>query len=339
MPLTHPVHIATPSVSAYPYIRLLYENIDCHIPKEPMDWNRVGPHVVQDDDFNYSKQQEPSKIDNELMAPLAAMSDETFEALCSVLRPRIYSDVITNRNSLANMAQLRYSEFYDDANPVSLDQVMTHLFLNARSSRYVEWARLAELYNRSPDDQQEALYRFFTDCQNRDLGFLFRLKAPEFDLPATFDKPLQTRVENGEKQVFDVAAGEWLMEGVVMNQFEVHAIDFQNRDILIATAPTLELAIARGINGVIGFSGTLFSTSISQNGRFVASGDIEFTSGEHPRLKDKDPRITWTHTDQRPSKNEGGITKTEFIKTLYDTEAALGMQWSKVSQLEDELGL
>jgi hypothetical protein len=339
MPLTHPVHIATPGISAYPYIRLLYENIDCHMPKEPLNWDRVGPHVIQDDEFNYSKQHVPSKIDNALMAPLAAMSDDTFEALCSALRLRAFGEPITSRSSLADLTQRHFNALTGADHTASLDQVMTHLFLNARISRHIEWAHLAELYNRSSDDQQEALHRYFTDCLNRDLGFLFRIKAPQFDLPAAFDKPLQARIENGEKQLFDVAAGKWLREAVVMHQFEVNAIDSHNRDILIATAPTLELAIARGITGVIDFKGKLFSASIAQNGRFVASGNIEFTSGDHPRIKDKDPRVTWIHSDQRPSKNEGGFTKADFTKTLYDTEAAMGMQWSKVAKLEDELGL
>ena len=339
MPSERPARIATPSVDAYPYIRLLYENIDCHIPKEPVDWDRVGPHVVKDFDFDYSRQQTASKIDAALMAPLAAMSDQTFEALCSVLKPRMYGEIITSRNSLADLAQRRYSDLSTDENPASLDQVMTHLFLTAWANRYVEWARLAELYNDSPDDQKEALHRYFTEGRNRDLGFMFRVKTPEFDLPASFDKPLQTKAGNDQTQAFDLVTGKWLREDFVMNQFEVHGIDSHNRDILIATAPTLELAIARGINGAINFNGKLLRMTLTLHGRFVAEGEVEFTSGSHPHIKDKDPRITWTHVEPRTTSDEGRIDKNEFLKTLYATESALGIQWSKVSKLEDELGL
>jgi hypothetical protein len=339
MSSNRPDHIVVPSLSAYPYIRLLYENIDCHIPKEPVDWDRVGPHVVKDFDFDYSTQLDPAKIDAALMAPLAAMSDVTFETLCSVLKPRIYSAHINNRDSLANMAQSRYDEFCDEENPVSLDQVMTYLFLTARSSRHVEWARLAELYNESSDDQKEAIHRHFTDGRNRDIGFLFRVKTPEFDLPSGFEKPLKIKDEDGQAQAFDVITGKWLREDFVTNQFEVHAFDLNNRDILIATAPTLELAIARSIKGAINFNGKLYRANLCLHGRFVAQGEIQYTSGSHPHVNDKKPRITWTHVEPSTTPDEGRIEKDHFFKTLYATEAVLGMQWSKVAKLEDELGM
>jgi hypothetical protein len=339
MSSTRPDHIFKPSTSAYPYIRLLYENIDCHLPKEPVDWNRVGPHVVPDDEFDHRPRQTAARVDAKLMATMAAMSDQTFETLCSVLKPRIYGEIITSRTSLADLAQRRYSDFSNDANPASLDQVMTHLFLDARANRYVEWARLADLYNESPDDQKEALHRHFTDGHNRDIGFLFKVKAPEFDLPEAFNKPLQTKAGVNKTQALDVVTGKWLREDFVTHQFEIHAIDSHNRDILLATAPTLELAIARGINGAINFNGKLLRTTLSLHGRFVAQGEVQFTSGSHPHIKDKDPRITWTHVEPRTTSYEGRIDKAEFLKTLYATEAALGIQWSKVTRLEDELGL
>jgi hypothetical protein len=335
MSSTRPDRIATPSISAYPYIRLLYENIECYRPGDPWDWDRVGPHVVEDEDFDYFKQQTPSKIDSALMTPLVAMSDTTFEALCKVLKPKFGGEIITSRNSLADLAQRQYGTMND----ASLDQVMAYLFLTARANRYVEWARLADLYNESPDDQQEALFRHFTVGRNRDIGKLLAVQAPVYDLPSAFDQPLQTRAGNDQTQAFDVAAGKWLREDFVMNQFEVYGTDSFFRELLMATAPTLELAIARSIKGTMNYKGKLSRISIAQHGRYLAAGDIEFTSGIHPHVKDKDPRIKWTHTDLRPEKNEGGITKREFLKTLYATESAMGMQWSKVARLEDELGL
>jgi hypothetical protein len=339
MSSTSPNHITPPSVEAYPYIRLLYENLDCHHPDEHKDSERVGPHVVADIDFDDSNQNGPHKIDTTIMAPLAAMTGETFEALCSVLKPKFQNEIITSRDNLADMARREYGNITEASHPASTDQVMSYLLLSARVNRYVEWARLADLYNASTDDQQEALYQYFSIVKNRDLAILLATQAPAIDLPPAFDKPLQTRIENGEKQAFDVAKDRWLREDFVINQFEVYGVDSYHRDLLISTAPTLELAIARAIQGAINFKGTLAHISLAQLGQFVATGEVKFTSGNHPHVKDKDPRITWRHADLRPKNDQGGITKTEFLKTLYATEEALGMQWSKVSRLEDELGL
>lgn len=339
MSSTRPTYIQPPSAEAYPYIRLLYENLDCHHPTEQLNWERVGPHVVADIDFDDSNQNGPHKIDTAIMAPLAAMTDVTLEALCSVLRPKFQNEIITSRKNLADMARRQYGNLTETSHPASADQVMSYLLLAAQANRYVEWARLAELYNTSADDQKEALYHYFTVVKNRDIAILLATKAPAIDLPPAFDKPLQTRVENGGKQAFDVATGRWVREDFAINQFEVYGVDSYHRDLLISTAPTLELAIARAIQGSIDFKGTLMNISLAQLGQFVAMGEVKFTSGSHPHVKDKDPRITWRHADLRPKNDQGGITKKEFLKSLFATEAALGMQWSKVSTLEDQLGL
>lgn len=337
----HPETLPVPRPEDYPFIRTVYENADCRIPGERFGASRVGPHVILDDSFDY-KIKTPSRVDATLLAPLAAMTDQTFEALCAVMLPRVNGEFITDRKSLAAMAVRHREDFIRlarDTQPFSLEQLQANVLYRANSKFHVEWTELAELYNGSCDSQKEAIHKLFALTSNRNLAELLAIRAPALKLPDSLTTNFETKTENGAVSIFDVSANAWSRDYVFLSQFNVYGIDSNHQDILMATAPTLEHAFAKATLAMLNFEGTLKKIYVSQNGCIVAEGDVQFTAGNHPHIKDKDPRVNWNPCDIRPEQGSGGFDARSIYKALYNAERALGVQWSKARRLENDLGM
>jgi hypothetical protein len=324
-----------PSIDAYPYIRIVFENIDCAIPGEPPDATREGPHVVRDEEYFYDGAT-PPLFDTHLTAPIALMSDQTLEALCAAMRPAIYGEFITSRQSLEDLARRKFetimSQYQDTASP---EQVQCFLLVSARTSLFTQWAKIADLYNGASDDQKQAIYRYFENCLNRDLGQLLTIQAPVFDVPASLTPSFESKKEGEQTLVFDAKSNGWIREDIFLGQFAAYATDSRHQDRLLAVAPTMELAFARATLAVRNFDGVLKQVTLTKNGNLLAQGEVAFTGGNHPHIKNQDPRITW-----EPEDNERvGITRREVLRALFAAETAIGMEWSKVRRLEDDLGM
>lgn len=341
MTTIRPTHITPPSMEAYPYIRMLYENIDCKVPGEHDQQARVGKYLVSDQNDFDKIYEGYSGMGASQIGAFGALSDETFSALCAGLKPRIGP---TEINSKADVAMLAADVFenLDEDEPATLEQVQANLFETLNFGKNTQWGKLAEVYNASSDDQQQAIIQFFSVLQNRNIVEILATKAPEYESLPTLEEAFETKTfPTGEVGVFDTLADRWIREDVFINKFQVLAVETNYQDTIIASAPTLALALARAIRAVdtLGTKAPR-KVDITSYGHYIAVGEIEFTAGTHPKVKDSDPRVNWKHWDKRPSKNEkGGHSTVEFKRILYKAEAALGIQRSKVADLENDLGL
>lgn len=337
---TRPDSIPVPSTDHYPYIRYVFENVGCRLPGEDRDYSRVGPHIQDDVDFA-RKIEKPSIISQEMIAALDSLTDPSFEAICSVIKPRCDEELITSKSSLADVAARRFDSCAGDFNdnPGAFDQAQIFLLANSRTARYAKWADLAAIYNESESGQKDAIFRYFAVCHNRHLEQVLATTGPEYDLPESLDRSFESKTIDGELACYDTALKRWLREDVFKHQYTAFGIDSYGGDILVATGPTLELVLARCITQAESNTpASLQKVSIVHHHDLIAQGQLKFTEGDHPFIKDRTPKLMWSYADLRPDA-PGAVSKDDFFKTLYGVEKDLGSQWSKRNRLESELGL
>jgi hypothetical protein len=312
---------------------------------------------------------EPRAIKQAQMAPISALSDETFRALFSLLKPSSFGTPIESRQDLEQFAtsehwKLVYSAA-DDHDDFSLDQLCCFLMFHAKLASSIQWHKVAQVYNESEPGQQAAIYEYFRQYIDFDLKQLLELTAAPVDLPSAFDKSFESRERNGDIYLFSDGLQEWLREDQFHQQYRVNLkTSGATTKQLIATAPTLELAVAKASTHVIQTQNArgYWYCDISQGGMVLATAYIEWMEKDlAKRQKGSDGiKLKWDldslciqkefvrkiqdnelNAEQIKAmvKHTTPIKKDAFIKTLYAVEKALGLQWSKVYRLEDELGL
>lgn len=336
-----PDSIPVPSADQYLNIRYLFENIDCRLPGEERDVSRLGPHI-EDEVVFASKIEKPSMVSTSMIASLNALTDQSFEAICAVLRPRINNEVITSKNSLADMAARSLDSLADEFQGISgsLDQAQCFLLSGSRPTHYAKWGQLANLYNESDAGQKEAIFRYFAACHNRDLGLLLTTPAFNYVLPASLKRDFESKTIDGDVAMYDQASERWLREDVFKHQYVAFGIDSHGDDLIVATAPTLELVLARCIfETEFRTPSSLRKVNVVHHRDLIANGELQYTEGDHPFFKDRCPKLNWSYADLRAPGDTGAISKDSFFKTLYSVEKNLDSQWSKQNRLESELGM
>lgn len=383
MTSTRPSYIDPPSIEAYPYIKLLFLHINIGVPTDTeashAEWFCVGT----DDLYEKSLFETPADVTSNIMAPLAALSDETFAALCREIRPELFGTTILYKQDLSVLAAREFHRYANNKHEFSLDQLQCYMMFHALPNTDVQWAKIAELYNRSNEQQQEALVQFFTLNRNRNLVQLLTMPAPNLALPSSLDKTFNSKIEDGDTYLFSEEKNTWLREDIFMTQFSVHLKDIEGTHSILASAPTIDLALAKSIAYVTNSYDTALSiVEIIGAGKQLAQGRVIFTghdkrsgiqnltmpkimwdlehAGEYTgtwqkRVRQLDVEIASKDADkeadlrqqlvdkrdeiQRMIDDKRGIPAATFKNILYATEAAFGLQWSKVSSLEDDLGL
>lgn len=343
-----PSYLAPPSLEAYPFIDILFHRQDIHINHKynEKDFEQAYP----DKEFANAYFTSPLEVIPYRIEPLLAMTDQTFERLCDILEP-IDSDGQAYRTKAELAALVAYIKQPEDSTGQHQAMLQTAVLHHSTLSNNIHWGSLANLYNESSSDQQEAISGYFQRIRNRSLEDLMKVPAPTFELPASLCEDFESKVEQGVRHVYSTARQDWLREDLHHNRYRIEGFNGGRGLIfLLATAPTLAQAIAKlsiftqAINPP---SFNMSEFSVLLDGKYVADGQFKRDFGKRPQpfmSAMKAPvKIQWNLEDDvwdvEPDVYPPRVTRAEFTKTLYATEKALGLQWSKVRKLEDELGL
>ena len=346
MTTTRPTYLAPPSLEAYPFIDILFHRLDVFIKHEYNE--KAFEQAYSDKSFTSSFFTPPIEVIPYRFEPLMAMTDQTFERLCDILKPfNSYGETYRTKEELAALAG--GSKQSDDSAGHNAAMRQTAVLHYSTMGSNIHWGSLANLYNESTHDQQEAISNFFMRVRNRCLEDLMNVPGPTFTLPASLDEVFESKVEQGERLVFSTSRQKWLREDLFHNRYRVEGFNSsRNQLFLLSTAPTLAQAIAKLSIFTQGINPTSLNMSefgVYLDGNYVADGMFKRDIGKRPQpfLKAlKAPvSLQWNLNDdvwdEEPESPR--ISRAEFTKILFATEKALGLQWSKVRMLEDELGM
>lgn len=317
-----PSKIDVPSLSDFPFIRIKYERLLIGKSKDlPSD---------DDHDFGHNFFYNPASVAYEQTNALQMLSDETFADLCQAMSPAYYDKPFLDKEALSVITANEFeslNEFEDDDGHATFEQVMSYILFKSRASSDIRWDRIAELYNQSVESQQRALAFYFDKCENRDLLDMLSTKAPSTSFQSEPLDSFQSKSDGSDTFFLDTADNRWVREDRFANQFETFALDGENNMILIGTGPTLKSALGKVISYVRdNEDDDLRSVSIVNSRVQIAEGKVAFSTGSNPSQV-----VNWPVT--------GGVTGKAFNTALYAVEKSLGLHWSKVRRLEDELGM
>lgn len=346
MTATRPTYLAPPSLEAYPFIDILFHRLDIHIKHEYNE--KDFEQAYSDQSFANLYYTSPLKDIPFRIEPLLAMTDQTFERLCDILEP-IDSDGQAYRTKAELAGSIAGIEHPDDTDGHHAAMLQTAVLHHSTVSSNIHWGRLANLYNESTPDQQEAISGFFLRVRNRCLEDLMKVPGPTFELPASLHEEFASKVEQGDRLIYSETSQKWLREDLFHNRYRVEGFHSgKNQIFLLATAPTLTQAIAKLTLFTQHIHAPTHSMSefcVVLDGEYVADGLFKRDFGKKPQAfltALKTPvKTQWNLNDDVWDDEPGSprISRTDFTKILFATEKALGLQWSKVRKLEDELGL
>lgn len=326
-----PSKIEPPSAGDYLFIRLKYELRKVGRPGDTLQ----SLPTNKDEEFSQHHFHDPASVMYEQAIGLSRLSDSTFEALCQATSPKYFSNAILTKNDLFALAAQEF-EFYnedeEDNGHASLDQIASYLLFKCKRSEEVQWGRIAELYNDSTQDQQQALAYYFDRCENRDLLDLLSTRAPAFEMPTALQETFVSKKEHGETLTLDDETGEWARNDLFENRYEVYLRDSEHFSMLLGTGPTEKTALAKAI-AYVRDSGepAMSKVMLIRSNQVLADGNIEYRNVDDLSQPVGKPMVTWL--PRHPQDLES------LKKTIYTVEKALGIQWAKVRRLEDELGM
>lgn len=342
--MPRPAKLTPPLLSAYQYINyMLYDSRefagDVQIPygKSEEKWD------FDDEAYGNNHFCRAASIKPQHTAPLAAMSDATFEALIGSFGYEINGVDIKTRDDLAVAATTEDLDTGDDywlpaMGSASLEQIQAYLLYHAKGEIYVDWGHVVDLYNKSEPDQQEAICLFFSRCLNRSLEDLLEMKGPE-PLPANLVPVLETKVIDGKPSTYDDLRGRFVKDSNMILNFTVTGFERKNggAEYPIATARTMEEAVAYATRFALDPNAkTIQSVSIGYAGNGFASAEV---NGAYNKIIGEFQPAIPIRLQWNTDKTGSPATKERLEKALFAAEKEFGVSWSKVSKLEDALGL
>lgn len=342
--MSHPSQLTPPPLRAYPFISMVFSYATEH-NYLPAHSSACSFMVFTDREFHSTKFFSKPLIQPAQSAPLTAMTDETFSKVARVIGLKISDVPVSTRAELLEAAKrlIEHIAKYDDepVSKFSADQLHAYMLYMRSDSLCVHWGQLAELYNESTDDQQQAISDLFEHVFNRPLERLMEVPAPLMTLPPKVQPVLQTRKVRGDTLCFCEQKQSWLRDDVMAAQFRIRGYRAEGDEVsyLIATGSTLQEAFGLAIAFTQGISESesIRILKIDYDTQPVATAQIRSAPNRDPKsFKIGLPaRLQWnTDTFGNPR-----FRKDQLIKLILKTEQSMGVQWCKVLQLEDDLGL
>lgn len=302
----------------------------------------------------------PGMIGDDLVEALDRFDSDVLSKLFTALQPRLNKDLILSRKDLEEAAFKNgssYREYFvedGDFDDFSDEQLQVWLLQSASYPRNIDWRKVVSLFNDSTEDQQDAIDNFFWEFRRLSLDSFTSKHGMDLNVPECLHAN-ETRLIEGDTQVFCHLANDWLRDDSFYAQFQVVAYDGigANREC-IGYAGTIEQAVAKatlytlGLNGLVvdpatGEPKTLDHDVVSrQSGKVVIQFGNTLVAGA-----DLNRRVEHT-TDMRTSVDcklawgeiaKGPVGAQQFRRALWATEKLLGVNWSKVRHLENDLGL
>lgn len=341
--MSQPQRIEPPSLAAFHFISKVFhesKGYACGIAHLQHD----TPYQYDDMEFSQNNYFWAKGVGISQIAPLDAMSDDTLAHLFSIIGVIIHDKLIETRDDLINVAVTEMEDPEDiyHIEGCTLDQLQSFLLYHAKQDMNPHWIELAEFYNSLAQDQQHAVSLFFSDCLNRPLDDLLAVPGPEQELPAVITKDLETHTQDGKHYAFCEIDQHWFRDADLNEKFVVTGVVKHNvadRRLLIATASTLKEAVAGAslYTHNMKTEDAIREVEIKYMGKVLAAAKVESPSMwslPFPHIE-RPAKLNWDRENAGTDK----ITSQQFFKTLLETEKLLGLQWSKVQKLEDELGL
>jgi hypothetical protein len=360
-----PTELIKPALRDYPFINIIYRGDPTGFTTAD-GLDAAGDRTLHSN-IMHNRFGSPGNIDLTSIAPLEAMSDETFATLASILGFKYDDYEIRNRESLQRFSQndlvelLKSDPHLETYSPMQLESFAIAKATLAKKN--IHWGNFVDFYNRSAKGQQQAIWQYFNHYHGLELARLLEHKAKEFDLPESLVEPLETRVHNGNDYHYSQVLQRWLRDDAYIQQYRVDIVNDAFKT-LVATAPTLCEALAKATAHLkeTEYSLDFCFCDITQGGlriagaRFQSIGDdshlIDFARrpvkplwlvdqlGCEEEIAEKIRTQNLTEQQiETLSRFTTPLKKDDFIKTLFTVEKAMGVQWSKVQLLEDALGL
>lgn len=294
------------------------------------------------------------KVKSEFMAPLAAMTNATFERLVGGFDYEIQGVKIRTKDDLEYVSTIEIPDENEEtftltASDVSPEQMQAFRLYHAKPGINVKWHDVVDLYNESEPDQQEAIHQFFNHFMNRSLEDLVRISAPE-PLPANLFLPLDTRSVDGKPCTYNEFTNSFTDDQQMILNFRVVGFRGESRNdinYVIASSMSLEEAVAIAIRYTqnITEKDTLQQITVHHGGAEIAKAYIvsarpippgSFDRSLPARLRWNLPaRLRWNFDNSVKS----GISPERFTQAIIAAEDAMGVKWRKGIMLEDALGL
>lgn len=336
MNTTAPASIEAPSPSDYPFIRIEHERQ----PVRTFGASSLAPVASSDAAFRQHHFNNPVSVQHTQTRGLTNLSDATFKELCEIFSPRYFDYCIDSKKDLTILASKNadfFNENEDEDGHASYEQIESYLLHKSKLTSDVSWRRVAALYNNSDPDQQQALIYFFENCWNRSLVDLLAIRAPAINIADDLVENFETKTELGEVFVLDPESKEWMIDRLFYNQFIVSAFDNHGERYLVCCSPTLKNAIAKATVFIRDCTRAttkdvlLEYIQIDKSNDTYADAYVVYTGGSNRVMKDENPRLDWIPRQKTGDKS----LKAE----IYAIEKALGVQWAKVTTLENDLGI
>lgn len=336
-----PDRLTAPLLSAYHFINMIYRGEFNYKNKILIAHGYDAPKpMVDDNKFNNDHFRTADLVSVEHFAPIESMSDKTFAKLVGHFNLTINDIEIKTKGDLLNAVakHIDIEEphlFVDPRHLASPAQISAWLLNTHASEASIHWGVVADLYNESERDQQEAIIQFFSKCLNRSLEDLLATHGPA-KLLEDIQVNLETKIVDGMPYVL-TNDDEWIREDLSSSLYTVNGYRSDPRDntYVIAGAATFEEAVAYATNYVsnIEAKNTIKFVAIFHRGEEVCNAKIVGMGppNENQYYHSLPARISWDL--DTPEKKE----KLEPL--LIQTEKKMGLRWSKVQKLEDELGL
>jgi hypothetical protein len=372
MTARRPARLTAPSLENYPFINVMF-----HMDFAGFEDANGSPHApdpdaykkLSDDYFDF-----PASVPNEYVAPIQAMTEITFEKLCALFRPVLFETPIWTKADLEDLA-IKKTQHYlvdeeNDCGPYTHEQMQAFVMFQANPSKNIQWGKVASFYNESPPDQQEAIFQYFQKLHNLDLKELFELTGPAITLPDNLSEDFITQTKDGDTYYFSDLKQKWLRDDRFHQQYRIDIVLTSiNARYLIGGAPTLDQAIAKASLHVKDnqYPGK-WRVDIHEFAEPVAHAEVVAGKNISTKLKwnldqlgaDKTyvksvKKSAMRSLNTFPEEKEKilnniqrldaligrplPVSRKDFSEALYRVEKALGLQWHKVHDLENALGL
>ena len=339
MPAPHPVSLNLQSVYAVPLIQLKYDNNPdgLGLPGQTRSNRPINDDVV----FSIGHFHQAFRVGEMQVSAVQDLSAETFAGLCQAMGFVSYLTEIRSKERLSAIAksESKYIQIFG-AEPglASLERIEAVIMAGADVNRVIDWHVIARLYNTSDETQQKAILAYFKHIENRDLVDLFDVQEPEIVLPASLKETFESKTITGDSYITCPVQNIMVREDLFMTQYRVTMTDVESYECLMFSAPTLSLAMAKGITYIKSPSNERYSSMrLWREGYLLAEGSLAtnpFGAVQHTR------KIDWTLEDHMtPETFEEQLLHVDQALLAFTVEQALRALTSRNPDVEDSLSL
>jgi hypothetical protein len=247
MTSTRPALLTPPPLEAYPFIDVMFRQEMVGIAHKPYG---ASDRSYLKNVFNDTSFKSPDSLRLEQIAPLQAMNEATLDRLLYILRPKLYGASLTTKADFDQTVLDAYDRHIHhmpaNTTPCRLEQMASFQLAKAYFTEPADWGQMADLYNESSADQQEAIHQLFVNIMNIKLKELFATPAPKLKLAESLSEAFESKIENGETFFYSEVEKQWLRQASFQQIYRVTISLKGSSDpcLLVATAPTSKQAIA-----------------------------------------------------------------------------------------------